>query len=108
MLLVEETQLFRRKSYRNTTVTLPAAGRGELCSGGFDIHHATAVTSLQTAFLREKEVTNKKEGELLEKAKRFCKFLAPLFLSVKYALFQLKKKPKQTVFRERTKCTTGN
>lgn len=87
----DETQLFSRKSYRNTKVTLSAAGRGEHCSGGVYINHAKAAKSLETAFLGEKEVKSKKEGEFLEKDKRFCKFLASLFLSVKCVLFQLKK-----------------
>lgn len=77
--------------YINIKVTLLAAGRGEHCSGGVYINHAEAAKSLETAFLGEKEVTNKKEGQLLERAKRFCKFLASLFLSVKYVIFQLKK-----------------
>lgn len=58
--------------------------------GGFYINHAKTVKSLETAFLGGKEVTNKK-GELLVKAKTLCKFLASLFLSVKYVLFLLKK-----------------
>lgn len=66
--------------------------------GVFYINHAKAVRSLETVFLEEKEITNKKKGELLEKAKRFCKSLASLFLSVKHVLFQLKKK--NPVFKE--------
>lgn len=88
----DQTKLLRRKSYSKIKATLSGAGRGEHCSGGFlCINHAKTVNSLETGFLGEKEVTNKKEEGLLEEAKRFCKFLASLFFC-QICPFPIKKK----------------